>query len=1682
MPKKSARSATAQRKSEPTTVAPSEISRENTLVEADSEVPVERDLSTELTDAVVPNSPPAADLVKIRSPSLSGRSKRKVMMTSDAVEAGEDSVSSYLVDTDEEPFHIWEERMATFTVVPNRTRNPFAAAETLPKLDSILPSTIRTFVSTMERMMTVGSATHWWSYVDKSVRSSLDMYLRAYRVPHTDKLTEWRNTTICGILRHYCKDAFASKAVERKSYAARFQAVKLDFVGEDITNILVWLQSLANLHDEWVTDGNGEVDPRELQNHIKICIRNIGDVKDNDTRCPRMTFLRYCVGAKVPLAPCPSYVAAMQMCKDYGGCAKESPASWTTFKAFMASAYAAAHQLRFENETSYQNGWSLASDYRFNKRAMLQRTEQSFPAANKRIEAGASTETSTRPKGQESKHHSSEAPNKHNDAKAKCNGCGWANHSYGECRFKGNPGFNLNASVPWSDSPQGRKYGSNVGLDRLKTHVVANIDAGRGPFENDPNQSQSRGVRKRKSSGTMMALSEVKSIDNSVWHAVTLSYKAFSMKTTCLFDSGALQGNYGNQELMDKLLRAGIHHEPCSEMVCSAFSQCVQCLGKFNCFVSILTNNEFKTFPISIKILPYLQIPLILGRPTLLTNKLIHIVTCDPAVLKESAEPGDLELLATLQARARSNSRLSPSSDQRGVVSLGKNSLSKTSLEPARVSKDTIFDSAMVESDALFDSDEEEPDSIQPGGDPLDLIKFEGTPSLIAKARALAEEFRDIFKLELNSQPALVPPMKLVVDHAKWRVKRNRLPARTITQQKGIVMKRYIDEMLEHNIVQPSIATEFSQVLMVPKKEPGDWRIVHDYRALNEATEGIHWPLPNIKEMLVRIGSHTPRFFAVMDLTKGYNQFPMAADSKILTAFITFFGIFEYNRVAMGLKGAGAYFQQTLVSTVLMGLVLVICEVYLDDIITYGQSEDELLNRLRQIWMRMRTKRITISPKKTVIGLSQIEYVGHVINSEGTTFSKEKIAKVLQVPPPKTAKQLKSFLGLANYFRDHVAKYAELIQPLAVLLRSYVPTRTLKWSKPQEDAFENIKIAINDLPTLFFLANGAGDIHLYTDASNYAIGAYLCQIIDKQEKPIAFMSQLLSAREVLQWSVPEKECFAIVTAFKKFAYLIRDSKFTLHTDHKNLIFLKCGEGRVYRWKLFIQEYNFDIQFVEGPKNIVADAFSRTIVQEEALTASIRAADDSVNRIEYLSILYQHSPATHAQREVICRYHNDVVGHSGYERTVQRLQNAQQKWRYMRFHVKTFIEQCAICQKLSYIKPYIHVPKYTLASYKPMERLAMDTIGPLTTDAYGNSYVLVVICLFSRFVELYPIPSVEAKEAARALLKHFGRYGVPCAITSDRGSQFVNDTIARFLQLVGSEHTLSVAYSHEENGIVERSNRTIMNALRPIILHRRMQSLWSDALPLVQRIFNASVNDSTGYTPTQIIFGNAVNTDRGLFATGETSQHAELFNMPEWVAKMHEAQNTIIELATAHQIETDTKHLNADSQQTPFTEFAIGDFVLVNYPENAVSGRRPPNKLMAQLKGPYKVVNSTGSAIAIQNLVTNKVETVHISQLRPFHYDAAATDPRQVANIDSAVWDVEKIIAHRGNFSGNRANWQFRVRWQGYPPEQDTWEPWDALRNTDAMHIYLRSRNKTHLIPKSILQQTDINKTIVNPLT
>jgi transposase InsO family protein len=562
--------------------------------------------------------------------------------------------------------------------------------------------------------------------------------------------------------------------------------------------------------------------------------------------------------------------------------------------------------------------------------------------------------------------------------------------------------------------------------------------------------------------------------------------------------------------------------------------------------------------------------------------------------------------------------------------------------------------------------------------------------------------------------------------------------------------------------------------------------------------------------------------------------------------------------------------------------------------------------------MRFRKHKILLKPKKCAFGLTKIEFVGHTISEEGVSFSREKLQEVLDFPRPVTQQQLRQFIGLANYYRDHVKNHSDKARPLIMMFRDYEKRKKIVWTPEAIQAFETLQKDVSECHTLFFVDESA-PIFLCTDASDYGIGGYLYQVIDGKERPVGIFSKSLHDSE-LKWSVPEKECYAIYFALKKWEYLLRNVQFTIKTDHLNLTYLNMeGSPKVKRWRTDIQEFDFFIEHIPGEDNIVADATSRLCAKESQQILMLAP----IQKVQIPRDKYR----------IISKYHNSVSGHFGYTTIMRKLRAAKYKWTGMGDHVKIFLKTCALCQKMSQVKPHIYAQPFTAASYSPMDTLNVDSIGPVTTDIFGNCYIIVIICCFTRFVELYAAPDTSALSAARALLNHHGRYGVPNKIRTDRGSQYVNELIQKFCTLVGTEMDPTTAYSKEENGIVERANKEVMRHLRAIIFDRRITDTWSsDYLPLVQRIMNAQIKSPTGVSPAQLLFGDAVHLERGILLPHKEVSEGE--DIPVYLKRLLSTQSDLIKIAQENQKMSDNQHMaNAKPQRTEFPK-AIMSFWII----------------------------------------------------------------------------------------------------------------------------------------------------------
>ena len=297
--------------------------------------------------------------------------------------------------------------------------------------------------------------------------------------------------------------------------------------------------------------------------------------------------------------------------------------------------------------------------------------------------------------------------------------------------------------------------------------------------------------------------------------------------------------------------------------------------------------------------------------------------------------------------------------------------------------------------------------------------EFHGPIELQNQLKELVWEFRDQFRNNISKEPARVESFVLEVKKEIWESKENQQSPRRMDRTRETECQRQIDILIKSDILQESRAGFYSHALMVPKSN-GKWRFCVDFRKLNLATGKECWPIPNIQLLLNRIGNKKPKYFIVLDLTSGYFQIPISVDSRKFTAFITQWGLFEWKRLPMGLKGAPSFFQRVISTQVLSGLVKVCCELYLDDLIIFAQSIQDLLNNFRRILERFREYNIFINPEKCKLGLEEVSYVGHTINSHGIHFNREKIDGILSMPKKKKhLRQASKSKTAAPYFFVH---------------------------------------------------------------------------------------------------------------------------------------------------------------------------------------------------------------------------------------------------------------------------------------------------------------------------------------------------------------------------------------------------------------------------------------------------------------------------------------------------------------------------------------------------------------------------------------------------------------------------------------------------------------------------------------
>eukprot|EP00731_Ephydatia_muelleri_P022229 Em0014g820a len=615
------------------------------------------------------------------------------------------------------------------------------------------------------------------------------------------------------------------------------------------------------------------------------------------------------------------------------------------------------------------------------------------------------------------------------------------------------------------------------------------------------------------------------------------------------------------------------------------------------------------------------------------------------------------------------------------------------------------------------------------------------------------------------------------------------------------------------------------------------------------------YPLPVPEELFATLAGG--KQFTKLDLSNAYQQLLLDNDSRKMCTINTHRGLYQYTRLPFGIASAPAIFQK-LMDSVLQGMSRTVC--YIDDILITGDSEDEHLKNLELVLGRLKTHGITVRKSKCVFMANSVEFLGHRIDAEGLHPLESKIEAMVKVPPPKNVAELKSFLGMVNYYAKFLPNLSTTISPLYTLLKK---NSRWQWTEECSQAFLAAKGMLTSSKVLAHY-NPKLSLILATDASSYGVGAVLTQVSEEgTERPIAYVSRTLSDAE-RNYAQIEKEALAIIFGVKRFHVYLYGRKFLLLTDHKPLTTIfgpKTGlpvvaASRLQRWALVLSAYQYDVKFRATEEHGNVDGLSRLPLkgerhEEEETEASIfnmvqietlpvtagqlrneSRQDKELSKVmRYLQngwpemVTAELQPYEAKKTELTIENHTLLWGmrvviprklqakvlselhqnHPGMSR-MKSLARSHVWWPNIDRDIEACVRACECCQAIKQSIPLAPMQPWTWPE-RPWQRVHVDFAGPFL----GKMFFLLMDA-HSKWPEVYEMTSTTAQKTVDILRHIFAAYGLPEQLVSDNGPQFVAKEFEDFMLKNGIRHIRSAPYHPATNGLVERFVQSFKRAM------------------------------------------------------------------------------------------------------------------------------------------------------------------------------------------------------------------------------------------------------------------------------
>ena len=653
--------------------------------------------------------------------------------------------------------------------------------------------------------------------------------------------------------------------------------------------------------------------------------------------------------------------------------------------------------------------------------------------------------------------------------------------------------------------------------------------------------------------------------------------------------------------------------------------------------------------------------------------------------------------------------------------------------------------------------------------------------------------------------------------------------------------------------------TEWCAGMVVVPKSNNKVRICVDLTKLNKSVRRERHILPSVEQTLAQLkGAKT---FTKLDANSGFWQIKLSEKSALLTTFITPAGRFCFNRLPFGITSAPEFYQKRM-SHILSGLPGVVCMI--DDILVFGQSQQEHDQRLESVLQRLTKAGITLNSGKCEFSKRSVKFLGHVIDEAGIHPDPGKIQAIQKLQAPTNVAELRRFLGMVTYLSKFSPNLSQKVKPLRDLLST---KNAWVWDSCQNNAFKNIKEELSNTPVLA-LYDPSKETIVSADASSYGLGAVLMQKQeDYQWKPVVYASRSLTSTEQ-KYAQIEKESLGITWACERFRDYLIGIKFRVETDHKPLVSL-LGEknledlpARIQRFRMRLMQFTFSVTHIPGKDLTIADALSRaptteasgadtqfcqdielfvntvmsTLPATECRLMEIRQKqeeDEACKQLkqycesgwpskhkvpQLLKSYYSVSAELTVQQGLLMRNNRLVIPsslrhdmldrlHTGHQGITKCRRRAQQSvwWPGLSKQLEDLVTNCAECCKNRSQNAEPLIP--TSFPKLPWQKVGSDLF------MWKNSHYLLIIDYFSRYIEIAKLNS----ESSACVIKHmksiFARHGIPQEVVSDNGPQYSSREFSMFAKEYGFVHCTSSPRYPQSNGEAERGVQTVKSLLK-----------------------------------------------------------------------------------------------------------------------------------------------------------------------------------------------------------------------------------------------------------------------------